>query len=148
MAVFLCVAIVRLVSAEAYAQSDQRFVFRRGLMGTQFVLTLYAADSSTAGRANQAVSTRMDSLNQILSDYLDGSEINRLSETAGSGRWVPVSTELFDVLQKAQVIARLSRGRFDPTVGPLSLLWRRAVRRKEFPTVAEPDGRSGTNLYS
>ena len=106
-------------------------------MGTQFNLTFYAPDSLIAQRANAAVSARMDSLNQIMSDYLDGSEINRLSATSGSGRWVPVSPELFDVLQKARTIAQLSNGRFDPTVGPLSLLWRRAVRRKEFPSATE-----------
>ncbi|QHV98404.1 FAD:protein FMN transferase [Spirosoma endbachense] len=106
-------------------------------MGTQFNVIFYTADSVMAQRANAAVSARMDSLNQIMSDYLDGSEINRLSATGGSGQWVPVSAELFDVLNKAQTIARLSNGRFDPTVGPLSLLWRRAVRRKEFPTAKE-----------
>lgn len=142
VAVFFCVIVGGLVPPEVWAQptqqgAAQRFTFRRGLMGTQFTLTLYASDSLAANRANVAVSARMDSLNQIMSDYLDGSEINRLSETAGSGRWVPVSAELFDVLQKAQTIARLSRGRFDPTIGPLSLLWRRAVRRNTFPTPAE-----------
>lgn len=109
-----------------------RFAFHRGLMGTQFNLIFYAPDSLTAQRVNAAVSARMDTLNKIMSDYLDGSEINRLSATAGSGRWVPVSPDLFAVLQKAQRIAQLSNGRFDPTVGPLSLLWRRAVRRGEF----------------
>ncbi|GAB3891174.1 hypothetical protein GCM10028825_29020 [Spirosoma agri] len=114
--------------------TTRRFSFHRGLMGTQFTVILYAADSLSARRANEAVSARMDSLNQIMSDYLDGSEINRLSATSGSGKWTPVSAELFDVLQKAQTIAKRSHGRFDPTVGPLSQLWRRAVRRKEFPT--------------
>lgn len=103
-------------------------------MGTQFNLIFYAPDSLTAQRANAAVSARMDSLNQTMSDYLDGSEINRLSATAGSGRWIPASDDLFAVLQKAKQIARLSNGRFDPTVGPLSLLWRRAVRRGVFPS--------------
>ena len=106
-------------------------------MGTQFNLIVYAPDSLTAQRANAAVNARMDSLNQTMSDYLDGSEINRLSRTSGSGRWVRVSAPLFDVLQKAQTIARLSDGRFDPTVGPLSLLWRRAVRRGVFPKARE-----------
>ncbi|QJW91661.1 FAD:protein FMN transferase [Spirosoma taeanense] len=106
-------------------------------MGTQFSLTFYAADSLTASRANAAVSARMDTLNQIMSDYLDGSEINRLSATGGSRRWVSVSAELFEVLQKAWTIARLSHGRFDPTIGPMSLLWRRAVRRREFPGPTE-----------
>lgn len=123
-----------IVNAQA---PPHRFAFHRGLMGTQFNLIFYAPDSLTAARANAAVSARMDSLNQIMSDYLDGSEINRLSASSGSGQWVPVSVELFDVLQKAQTIARLSGGRFDPTVGPLSLLWRRAVRRNEFPSTAE-----------
>lgn len=114
-----------------------RFSFRRGLMGTQFTLTLYAPDSLTARRANAVVNARMDSLNLIMSDYLDGSEINQLSETSGKGRWVRVSPDLYNVLQKALTIARLSNGRFDPTVGPLSLLWRRAVRRSEFPAAKQ-----------
>ena len=106
-------------------------------MGTQFTLTLPAPDSLTAQRANAAVNARMDALNRIMSDYMDGSEINRLSETGGSGQWVRVSPDLYDVLQKSLTIARLSNGRFDPTVGPLSLLWRRAVRRGEFPTATQ-----------
>ncbi|UFH55154.1 FAD:protein FMN transferase [Spirosoma sp. KNUC1025] len=123
--------------ATLMAQAQNRYAFHRGLMGTQFNVIFYASDSLIAQRANTAVSARMDSLNQIMSDYLDGSEINRLSATAGSGKWVVVSADLFDVLQKAQTIARLSNGRFDPTVGSLSLLWRRAVRRKEFPSAKE-----------
>ena len=124
-----------LLPGLAIAQSDTvRFSFRRGLMGTHFTLTLHAPDSLTAQRANAAVNARMDSLNQVMSDYLDGSEINRLSGTGGSNQWVRVSTDLFTVLQKARTIAKLSNGRFDPTIGPLSQLWRRAVRRGEFPT--------------
>lgn len=115
----------------------QRFSFTRGLMGTEFNVIFYAPDSAVAYQANRAVSVRMDTLNAIMSDYLDGSEINRLSATSGSGKWITVSADLFHVLQKAQSIAQLSHGRYDPTVGPLSLLWRRAVRRKEFPTASQ-----------
>ena len=131
--------IVRFLWPErAISQPDlSRFPFHRGLMGTQFNVIFYSPDSLLAQRANAAVSARMDSLNQIMSDYLDGSEINRLSATSGSGAWVPVSGDLFGVLQKAQAIAIHSNGRFDPTVGPLSLLWRRAVRQKKFPSKAE-----------
>lgn len=113
-----------------------RFSFRRGLMGTQFTLTFFAPDSLTARRVNEAVNARMDSLNQVMSDYMDGSEINRLSASSGQNRWVRVSPDLFNVLEKANTIARQSNGRFDPTIGPLSLLWRRAVRRGEFPSAS------------
>ncbi|GAB4015366.1 FAD:protein FMN transferase [Spirosoma koreense] len=118
-------------------QAQSRFSFQRGLMGTQFNVILYASDSLIAQQAYRAVSARMDTLNQVMSDYLDGSEINRLSATAGSGRWVSVSADLFNVLRKARRIAQLSNGRFDPTLGALSLLWRRAVRRQQFPTASE-----------
>lgn len=115
------------------AQSLHRYVFKRGLMGTQFTVIEYAPDSLKAAKAYGLVSARMDTLNQIMSDYLDGSEINRLSETSGSGQWVRVSEPLFDVLRKGVLIAHSSRGRFDPTIGPLSQLWRRAVRQRAFP---------------
>ena len=129
-----------LLTTSTFAQPAPhltRFTFQRGLFGTQFVATLYATDSITAQRAYTAVSARMDSLNQVMSDYLDGSEINRLSETAGQNRFVPVSPTLFDVLTKAKTIAQTSGGRFDFTIGPLSQLWRRAVRRGEFPTARQ-----------
>ena len=124
------------------ADSLSRYTFRRGLMGTQFTVILYAPDSLTAQRANAAVSARMDTLNQIMSDYLDGSEINRLSETSGAAprgqnRWVRVSPTLFDVLARAITIARQTGGRYDPTIGPLAQLWRRAVRKRQFPTAHE-----------
>lgn len=133
------VLLLLLGDTFAVAQSDalHRYVFRRGLMGTEFIVTLYAPDSLIAQRANTAVNARMDSLNQRMSDYLDGSEINRLSATSGTGQWVPVSPDLFNVLQKAKWVAERSGGRYDPTIGPLSQLWRRTVRRGEFPTAQQ-----------
>ena len=136
----VCWMLVCFLGHPAVAQPTPtltRFTFQRGLFGTQFVAILYATDSTAAQRAYNAVSARMDSLNQIMSDYLDGSEINLLSATAGQNRFVPVSPTLFDVLTKAKTIARTSGGRFDFTIGPLSQLWRRAVRRGEFPTARQ-----------
>ena len=134
-AIFSCSLLIWPITS--HAQPQLRYTFHRGLMGTQFNVTLYATDSLKARQTYNAVSIRMDTLNQIMSDYLDGSEINRLSATSGSKAWVPVSTELFEVLKKAVAIAQKSDGRFDPTIGPLSQRWRRAVRRNEFPTASE-----------
>lgn len=133
------VLLLPLIVNVAVAQPDtrHRYTFRRGLMGTEFVVTLYATDSLTVQRANAAVNARMDSLNQIMSDYLDGSELNRLSASSGTGQWVRVSPDLFNVLKKARWVAERSGGRYDPTIGPLSQLWRRAVRRGEFPTTKQ-----------
>lgn len=126
--------ILALLLFPLLTYGQQRYAFNRGLFGTEFRLILYASSDSAAQLARRAVDREMDSLNVVMSDYLDGSEINRLSATAGSGQWVPVSPMLFGVLQQAMIVARKSGGLYDPTIGPLSQLWRRAVRRKIFPT--------------
>ena len=126
-----------LISWATVAQPLQRYTFDRGLFGTEFRQIFYAPNDSVAQHVRRAVDARMDSLNVVMSDYLDGSEINRLSATAGSGQWVAVSPDLFDILSQAAAIAKASNGLFDPTVGPLSQLWRRAVRRQLFPTKPE-----------
>ena len=102
-------------------------------MGTQFRLVLFADAKEKAETAAQRVFARIDSLNEILSDYLPDSELNRLSKTAGSGEKVRVSEDLYRVLERAQWYARISKGAFDVTVGPMTRLWRRAIRKQALP---------------
>lgn len=80
---------------------------------------------------------RIETLNEILSDYRDGSEINRLSAQSGTGQWIRVSDDLYKVLSISKEISRKTRGTFDVTVGPVVQLWRRAMRRNIFPAQNE-----------
>jgi thiamine biosynthesis lipoprotein len=102
-------------------------------MGTEFRIVLYAADKELADRAAAAAFSRIDELNLIFSDYQEDSELSKLSDTAGSGRKVNVSSELWEVLYFAKQLSKKSTGAFDVSIGPLSKLWRRAFRRGEFP---------------
>ncbi|WP_229364409.1 FAD:protein FMN transferase [Fibrella aestuarina] len=131
------IGLLSLLTAAALRAQPTAYAFRRPLMGTFFSATLYAPDSLAARQAYEAVSARMDVLNYIMSDYLDESEINRLSASSGLGAWMNVSPTLFAVLAEAVTIAKRSGGRFDPTIGPLSQLWRRAVRQRQLPTAKE-----------
>lgn len=114
-------------------KDEQRFEFSHGQMGTLFKIVLYAADSSNASAAARAAFARIDTLNQRLSDYLVDSEVNRLSATSGDERWVSVSDDLWQVLSASQELASLTDGAFDATVGPLTVLWRWAMRRNQLP---------------
>ncbi|MBC7922810.1 MAG: FAD:protein FMN transferase [Ferruginibacter sp.] len=111
----------------------RRYEFDHRQMGTLFRIVLYAADSGRAGQAAAAAFRRVDELNGILSDYQADSELNRLSATAGTGRVVPVSRDLWRVLDVSERAARQTGGAFDATVGPLVSLWRRAVRQQALP---------------
>ena len=105
-------------------------------MGTRFQITAYASSTQSGEQAIQKAFARIAQLNGILSDYSPDSELMRLCAQSGKGQ-VPVSPELFFVLQRSLELARESDGGFDPTVGPYSVLWRRARKSKLLPSEAE-----------
>lgn len=102
-------------------------------MGSPFTITIDAVDSGKAVMAAAAAFSKADSLNNMLSDYIDSSEINRLSATSGQGRYIPVSTPLFNIIRQSLEAARLSEGAYDITVGPVVKRWRRARKTGVFP---------------
>ncbi|MEX2574850.1 MAG: FAD:protein FMN transferase [Balneolaceae bacterium] len=109
-------------------QSLQSYSFTEEHMGTDFNILLYAADSTHASHAARAAFDRVEELDQILSTYKEGSELNRLSETAGSGDMMPLSESLFFIVCKAVQISGMTGGVFDMTTGPYIELWRIARR--------------------
>ncbi|NIJ53158.1 FAD:protein FMN transferase [Dyadobacter arcticus] len=116
---------------------QKRYTFEKGLMGSPFKLVFYAPGDSIAQLAAQRAFARVEKLNEIMSDYRDGSEINLLSASSGSAKWVVVSEDLFDILAISQNISIKTEGAFDATMGPLVQMWRHATRKGIFPTTAE-----------
>lgn len=102
-------------------------------MAIPFRIVLYAESGQRATNAAGAAFARIAALNRSLSDYDAESELSRLSLTSGSGKSVPVSPDLANVLLRAQDLSAASGGAFDVTVGPLTQLWRRARRQGELP---------------
>jgi len=118
------------------ASPVRRFDFTHPAMGTQFTINLYAADQASAEAAADAAFRRIDALEDVMSDYEADSEVMRLCDQP-YGKPVAVSADLFEVLERAQWIAKVSDGAFDATVGPYVRLWRFARKRKVLPTAAE-----------
>ncbi len=110
-----------------------RFQFASTQMAVSVRIVLYAPEAETANAAAEAAFARIHQLNGILSDYDPKSELRRLCATAGQGKAVRVSEELWNVLVHADTLAKRSGGAFDVTVGPVVRLWRRARRRKLLP---------------
>ena len=133
LAALLLLAACRSVPPE---KPLQRFEFSHPAMGTLITITLYAPDLAAAKAAAAAAFQRIDALEDIMSDYQADSELMRLCDQP-FGTPVPVSKDLFDVLQRAQKTSQLSDGAFDVTVGPYVRLWRFARKRKVLPTPAE-----------
>jgi thiamine biosynthesis lipoprotein ApbE len=108
----------RQVPVSEQPSSLQRFEFEQPQMGVPFRMVVYAADEDHATRAATAAFDRVKQLNTIMSDYESESELNELSRSAGQGRAVRVSPDLWHVLEASQRLASQTKGAFDITVGP------------------------------
>lgn len=113
-------------------QASHRYEFSQPHMGTVFAITLYAPDENMARHAVEAAFARVAELNRVMTDYDPESELMRLSQQP-VGLLQPVSADLFQVLAESRRVAELTEGAFDPTIGPVVRLWRRARRTESLP---------------
>ncbi len=109
-----------------------RFEFEETHMASPFKIVLYSTDAAAARRASRAAYDRIANLNRVLSDYDPDSELSRLAQSAG-GPPVPVSADLFEVLERSKEMYDRSGGAFDVTIAPVGRLWRRARRDRKLP---------------
>ena len=92
-------------------------------MGTHFSVVCYAGERLAAEKAVEAAFAKAEEVNAVASDYLPASELSMLSfKTVGTP--VPLSPLLFDLMDHSRRIAEATEGAFDPTLGPLTKLWR------------------------
>jgi FAD:protein FMN transferase len=106
------------------------------LLGTYVTVSAYGADAS---QLNEAISAAFDEFRRVdalLSIHRPDSELSKLNERAAFEA-VPVSEELFRVLELAQHIALETEGAFDVTIRPLTQLWGFIWKEYRLPEKAE-----------
>lgn len=136
MRVFLLFTLLLGLGCHTPRDTDwPRFEYVEPEMGIDFYLKFHAPNRTEAERIANLAYDRVEELNLIFSDYHPPSELNRLCRQP-AGTEVRVSAELFDVLQRAQTLARETNGAFDITTGPVNRLWRVARRQQRLP---DPD---------
>ena len=111
----------------------QRFEYVNPKMGTKFRLKFFAPNQATAERVARLAYARVEELNAIFSDYSPSSELNHLCAKTHD-KPVPVSGDLFNIIEQSQQLARETGGAFDITAGPSVRLWRQSRKRGQMPT--------------
>lgn len=104
-----------------------RFEYAAVRMGSEVRILLYANEQREAAVAAAAAFARIAHLDSLLSDYRTDSEIDSVARAAG-GAPVAISDELLLVMRHALHLAEETGGAFDPTVGPVTRVWRSARR--------------------
>jgi thiamine biosynthesis lipoprotein len=117
------------------AAASEKFSFVRQLMGTRFSVVCHAGDRKTAENAADLAFSKAVEVESAASDYLPQSELSLLSFQA-VGQPVRVSPVLFDLLAHSRRLAEMTGGAFDPTLGPLTKLWRETRKSGRLPDPA------------
>ena len=111
-------------------------MFSQPKMGSPLQIIFYSEDSIKANTIAEQCFQLVDSLVLIYSDYIDSSELNRLSLQAGTNKYVKVSGALFDILSISKSAYKKSERTFDITLAPVIKIWRNARKQKVFPDSA------------
>ena len=92
-------------------------------MGSTLRLAAWTSDASGADAAFEDVFAEFERLENLMSVWRPGSDIQRLNQAAGL-RPVHTSAEVRDVLKTARQVSEWTGGKFDVTFGALSGLWK------------------------
>jgi FAD:protein FMN transferase len=108
-------------------------------MGTSLHFVAYTnqkVDEAAAQQAFRAAAAEMRRLEGVLSEWRDDTEIGRVNGHAGE--WVPIGTELKDVLEKSLWAGKISEGTFDITFQVMSGVWKFGTNQEQNPKLPDP----------
>jgi thiamine biosynthesis lipoprotein ApbE len=111
------------------------FVFHHeNVLGTSLELKIMADSSANAERAESAALGEIDRLAKVLSGYDSTSEFSRWMQTRATA--VPVSSDLYQVLERFDRYRTLTLGALDPAAQAATLVWKSAAAAQEMPSAA------------
>lgn len=125
-------------SSPAIVQPEQ-VRLERPAMGTMVVMVAYTSQERSRTQVQEAFGAAFDEVNRLdalLSAWKESSDVSRINRA--EGRWVRVSPETQEVLERALWSSRVSEGAFDVTFEIMNELWRFGDAAQEPPRVPTP----------
>lgn len=112
---FIILCFSSALKAEWYSDSA-------GIMGTNIYVEVWAESDTQGQLALKTVMYEMERINQLMSPYIETSELSLINQKAGSGP-IEISEEMFELLDKSIKISELTRGAFDVTFASVGYLY-------------------------
>ncbi|MBD3271840.1 MAG: hypothetical protein GF384_04790 [Elusimicrobia bacterium] len=112
------------------------FLYQLTSMDTIWTFKLVNVNPKTGKEIMARVQQRLDEIVAVADRYNSTGTIRELSE-AGKENPIPVSRDVALMIATAREMSKLTRGKFDITVGPLIDLWKSAAQTNTLPEPSE-----------
>ncbi|WP_395338937.1 FAD:protein FMN transferase [Ningiella sp. W23] len=123
------------MSGQSFSQWEERSA---AIMGTNIRAEVYHESEQLRNQALSAVMMQMEEINQLMSPYIDSSELSLLNREAAT-RKVVVSDELFYLLALSARLSELTKGAFDITFASVGYMY--DYKEQQRPDQAQIDGK-------
>jgi thiamine biosynthesis lipoprotein len=115
--------------------SSGQIVHKRklGMLGSPFEITVVAQDTLKANVYIDIAIAEVKRIENLISDWIPTTQISEINNNAGI-QPIKVSDELFDLLERAIKISKLTNGAFDISYASMDKIWKFDGSMKEMPT--------------
>jgi thiamine biosynthesis lipoprotein len=127
---FLLLSIVLLIVSQVYSQQNYKQTLK--LMGSRFDITVVADDQTSGEQYIQLAINEIKRIEKLISSWDPASQTSLINQQAGK-KATPVDKELFDLIQRAVTISKLTDGAFDITYASMDRIWKYDGSMTEMP---------------
>jgi len=133
LGLIICFTMFFVLSGCGIGKSGNQFQHTGFAMGTVIAQNMYGGDEKMANE----ILDLLAGLEQTISWRIEGTEVDRINDEAGSGQAVEVSEKLAGWLLDCRKVYEQSSGKLDVTVGPVARLWDIGGENPKVPSEAE-----------
>ena len=122
-----------MISSISYGQNTFKKTLK--LMGSRFEITVIATDEKQSNEYIHLATNEIKRIEKLISSWDKNSQTTKINQNAGI-QAVKVDKELFNLIERAIQIAKLTDGAFDISYASMDKIWKFDGSMKEMPSVA------------
>ncbi|WP_396191420.1 FAD:protein FMN transferase [Flavobacterium sp.] len=126
---YLVIAFLATISS--YSQTIYKK--KLAMLGSPFEISVVANDSIKANEYSNLAINEVKRIENLISDWIPTTQISEINKNAGI-QPVKVDQEVFDLVERAIKISKLTNGAFDISYASMDKIWKFDGSMKEMPT--------------
>lgn len=123
--------LILLIGSSSFGQ--QVFKKKKSLLGSPFEISVVANDSVQANFYTELAISEVKRIENLISDWIPTTQISLVNQNAGITP-VKVDKEVFELVDRAMKISKLTDGAFDISYASMDKIWKFDGSMKSMPT--------------